>query len=46
MYNYLKKIYEALQDEESRIIFESRCLFSLSGDMCHISKMVQKLIDR
>lgn len=44
MYKQLKKIYDALQDDESKMIFEKRCKFSLCENMEPIHEMVQSLI--
>ena len=45
-YHDIKKIYDSLQDEQSRIIFEKRLMFSLSGDIRHIHSMIDIETDR
>lgn len=41
-----KEIYGNLQDEESRMIFEKRLMFSVSGNEVYIAGMVHSLIGR
>lgn len=44
MYRQLKAVYEALQDQESKMIFEKRCMHSLSGDKIHLDEMIRLLV--
>lgn len=45
MFRKLKAIYDALQDDESKMIFEKRCMFSLSGNKKYIDEMIQRLVE-
>ena len=40
----IQRIYNALQDEESKYIFQQRLLFSLGGEEEHITDMVDTLL--
>lgn len=46
MYEQIKQIYDALQDEESKIIFINRLLYSLTNDKKYLNKMIQYLIEK
>ena len=38
------KIYKELEDDESKDIFESRLLYSITNDIAHIDKIVKIFI--
>lgn len=46
MYRQLRTIYDALEDHESKMIFEKRCMFSLSGNKKYLDEMILWLIER
>lgn len=46
MYEKLALIYSTLQDDESRMIFEKRLLFSLLGNEKHMQEMIHALIEQ
>lgn len=46
MYKKLMHIYDSLQDNESKMIFEKRLLFSLSKDEKYMKEMIQALIEQ
>jgi len=41
----LRNIYNHLQDEESRVIFEKRLLYSITDEYSHIRDMLFKICD-
>lgn len=40
MFNELKELYESLADEESKMIFRQRMLFSITGDWKYFKEML------